>query len=83
MDLSFETILTGLDHPEGVVWGPDGRVYAGGEAGQVYAGTSGGEPETIASTGGFIYGIALDAAGNAASPRMERRCWSSSRGAGP
>jgi hypothetical protein len=24
----------GLDHPEGVAWGPAGYVYAGGEAGQ-------------------------------------------------
>jgi len=64
VDVIFETILQGLDHPEGVAWGPDGRVYAGGEAGQVYAGRSGGEPETIASTGGFMYGIALDFDGN-------------------
>ena len=25
-----------LDHPEAVAWGPDGRVYAGGELGQLY-----------------------------------------------
>ncbi len=65
MDLeAFETIATGLDHPEGVAWGLDGRVYAGGEAGQVYATTIGGETETIASTGGFMYGVTLDATGD-------------------
>ena len=25
-----------LDHPEGIAWGADGFLYAGGEAGQVY-----------------------------------------------
>ena len=25
-----------LDHPEAVAWGPDGRIYAGGEDGQLY-----------------------------------------------
>ena len=25
-----------LDHPECVAWGPDKKIYAGGEAGQVY-----------------------------------------------
>lgn len=34
---SFQILATGLDHPEGVAWGPDGRIYAGGEAGQIYA----------------------------------------------
>ena len=33
----FTTFATGLDHPEGAAWGPDGRIYAGGEAGQIYA----------------------------------------------
>jgi gluconolactonase len=60
----FETIATGLDHPEGVAWGPDGRVYAGGEAGQIYAVDAAGGVEQIATTGGFMYGITLDGAGN-------------------
>ena len=59
----LETIATGLDHPEGVAWGPDGRVYAGGEAGQVYAIGTDGEVEEIASTGGFMYGITVDGDG--------------------
>jgi gluconolactonase len=55
----------GLDHPEGVTVGPDGVVYAGGEAGQVYRLIGEGEPpELVAvSEGGFTLGLALDAAG--------------------
>lgn len=60
----LETIATGLDHPEGVAWGPDGRVYAGGEAGQIYAVDADGTVQEIASTGGFMYGITLDGEGN-------------------
>lgn len=61
---SFETVATGLDHPEGVAAGPDGRLYAGGEAGQIYRIEADGSVHEIASTGGFVYGITLDAAGN-------------------
>ena len=61
MNLDDFTILAdGLDHPEGVAWGPDGNVYAGGEAGQIYRITMDGEITEIASTGGFILGLALD-----------------------
>ena len=60
----LQTIATGLDHPEGVAWGPDGRIYAGGEAGQVYAVAADGAVEEIASSGGFMYGITLDGEGN-------------------
>lgn len=59
----LETIATGLDHPEGVAWGPDGRVYAGGEAGQVYAIGADGVVQEIATTGGFMYGITVDGDG--------------------
>jgi gluconolactonase len=61
---AFITLVTGLDHPEGVAWGPDGRVYAGGEAGQIYGVELDGRASQIASTGGFVYGIALDADSN-------------------
>jgi gluconolactonase len=61
---SFETVATDLDHPEGVAAGPDGRLYAGGEAGQIYRIDADGSVREIASTGGFIYGVALDAAGD-------------------
>jgi len=60
----FETLATGLDHPEGVSIGPDGSLYAGGEAGQIYRIREGGAVEEVASTGGFIYGLALAGSGD-------------------
>jgi gluconolactonase len=60
----FTELTGGLDHPEGVAWDPDGRVYAGGEAGQISAIELDGRTSEIASTGGFIYGVTLDGAGN-------------------
>jgi sugar lactone lactonase YvrE len=34
---AIETLVDGLDHPEGVCWDPRAEVlWAGGEAGQVY-----------------------------------------------
>jgi hypothetical protein len=33
---AFETVVTGLDHPEGIAVGLDGSLVAGGEAGQLY-----------------------------------------------
>src|SRR5690242_1105571 len=55
-----------LDHPEAVAWGPDGRVYAGGEDGQLYRfGLSDRSVETVARVpGGFVLGLAHDADGN-------------------
>jgi gluconolactonase len=53
-----------MDHPEGVAQGPDGRVYAGGEAGQIYRISLEGKVEELASTGGFIYGVTTDGDGN-------------------
>ena len=58
---SFAPFAEGLDHPEGVAWGPDGNVYAGGEAGQIYRVTLDGQVTQIGSTGGFTLGLALDA----------------------
>jgi sugar lactone lactonase YvrE len=63
----LRTLANGLDHPEGVCWSPaPGAVYAGGEAGQLYRFDLGGGPvETVATApGGFLLGMALDAAGN-------------------
>jgi gluconolactonase len=55
-----------LYHPEGVAWGPDERVYAGGEGGQVYRVELEGETaEEYANTGGNMLGVALDAEANA------------------
>ena len=57
-------IASGLDHPEGVATGPDGTLWAGGEAGQVYRiDSEAGTATEIANTGGFVLGIAHDAAG--------------------
>ncbi len=55
-----------FDHPEAVAWGPDGKAYAGGEAGQLYRfGLDDGSIEEIARvSGGFLLGLAHDAAGN-------------------
>ncbi len=61
---AFSELAGGLDHPEGIALGSDGRVYAGGEAGQIYAIASDGTMEQIASTGGFIYGVVTDGDGN-------------------
>jgi gluconolactonase len=60
----FSPLASGLDHPEGVAYGPDGNVYAGGEAGQIYRISLDGRCEQIASTGGFCLGIACDALAN-------------------
>jgi sugar lactone lactonase YvrE len=57
-------LANGLDHPEGIAAGPDGLLYAGGEAGQVYRiDPAAPSYEQIADTGGFVLGIAHDAAG--------------------
>ena len=67
MGKGLRTLANGLDHPEGVCWSPAGGVvYAGGEAGQLYRfGLGGGPVETVVTVpGGFLLGMALDAAGN-------------------
>jgi gluconolactonase len=61
---AFATLAEGLDHPEGIAAGPDGTLHAGGEAGQIYWLGEGGSIAELASTGGFIYGVTLDARGN-------------------
>lgn len=60
-----EIIVEGLDHPEGLAWGLDGYLYAGGEAGQIYRiDIAQRSVEVVGQTGGFILGLALDAASN-------------------
>lgn len=59
----FHMIADGLDHPECVATGPDGQLFAGGEAGQIYRIDEDGAHE-IANTGGFILGMCLDGDGN-------------------
>lgn len=60
----MRALAGGLDHPEGVAWDPVAqRVYAGGEAGQVYAVGLDGAVETVAQTGGFVLGVAVDGEG--------------------
>lgn len=50
-----------LDHPECVAIHPDGSVWCGGEAGQIFrVAADGSGVELVASTGGFILGIAFD-----------------------
>jgi gluconolactonase len=56
-----ETIQTGLDHPECINFGPDGRLYAGGFAGQVYVMTPPKfELRQLGLTEGFLAGVAVD-----------------------
>lgn len=70
----IQTVCEGLDHPEGVAWGPDGFLYAGGEAGQIYRiDVTTGNAEEIASTGGLVLGIALDADANVYACDPKRR----------
>ncbi len=65
MKALIEVLVEDLDHPEGVAWGVDGFLYAGGEAGQIYRIDVEARTWTeVGSTGGFILGIALDADGN-------------------
>ena len=58
---SISVFAEGLDHSEGIAWGPDGYIYCGGESGQIYKiDPANPKPEIIANTGGFILGVALD-----------------------
>lgn len=62
----LRVLAQGLDHPEGVATGPDGMIYAGGEAGQVYRiDPDSGQVDEVANTGGFVLGLCHDAAGAA------------------
>jgi sugar lactone lactonase YvrE len=65
MDLeALRTLAQGLDHPEAVALGPDGLLYAGGEAGQIYrVNPAAGESVQIADTSGSVLGLCLDSRG--------------------
>ena len=50
-----------LQHPEGVAVGPDGWVWCGSEIGQILRiAPDGGSIKEVATTGGFILGLAFD-----------------------
>jgi sugar lactone lactonase YvrE len=51
---------TGLDHPEGLAFAPDGALWAGGEEGQIYIVSADGKVTEHARTGGFSGGLAFD-----------------------
>ena len=61
----IESLVFGLDHPEGVAWDPErGCVWAGGEAGQVYRVEL--DERTwaeVARAPGFVLGLAVDGRG--------------------
>jgi gluconolactonase len=61
----IETLVDGLDHPEGVCWDPlAGVVWAGGEAGQVYrVDLDDRTAEEVARAPGFLLGLAVDGRG--------------------
>jgi gluconolactonase len=62
----FSVAVDGLDHAEDIVRGPDGLLYAGGEAGQVYrVEIEKGQVTELGSTGGALLGIVLDGSGSA------------------
>ena len=64
--LSLTNVGHAFDHPEAVAVGPDGLIHAGGEAGQLYRFDLAGGPCTLVAqvAGGFLLGLAHDAAGN-------------------
>lgn len=65
MDIDAVRVLVdGLDHPEGVAVGPDGTLWAGGEAGQIYrVDHREATFEQVADTGGFLLGVTVDGDG--------------------
>jgi gluconolactonase len=58
----LESFAFGVDHSEGIAVTPQGDLYVGGEAGQIYRIVD-DKPEQVASTGGFLLGLAADAEG--------------------
>lgn len=64
----IETLVDGLDHPEGVCWDPfAGVVWAGGEAGQLYrVDLDERRADEVARAPGFLHGLAVDGRGRLA-----------------
>ena len=57
-------VCKGLDHPEGLCFGEDGSLLAGGEAGQIYrVDETSRSAEVVADTGGFVLGLCADSFG--------------------
>ncbi|ADB53198.1 SMP-30/gluconolactonase/LRE family protein [Conexibacter woesei] len=53
-----------LSHPECVAFDADGNAWCGGERGEIYrVAADGSAIEQVASTGGFVLGVALDGRG--------------------
>lgn len=71
---ALSTLAEGIDHPEGICATRDGTIYVGGEAGQVYRVGEGGAAEEIVSVGGFLLGLAADAAGRIYAIDNVRKC---------
>lgn len=57
------TLAAGLDHSEGICVTPAEVMYVGGEKGQIYRIDGDGTATEVASTGGFLLGLASDAQG--------------------
>jgi gluconolactonase len=60
----LEMFAHGLDHSEGIAVTADGTIYVGGEAGQLYRIGADDSVEEVLTTGGFLLGLAADAAGH-------------------
>ena len=71
---ALTTLAEGVDHPEGICTTPDGTIYVGGEAGQIYRVGADGAAEELLSTGGFLLGLAADAAGRVYAIDNVRKC---------
>src|SRR5208282_4563745 len=70
-----EIIRTGLDHPECVNFGPDGRLYAGGFAGQIYVlAPPKFDLHQLTDTRGFVCGVTVDGNDNVYVCNATRRC---------